>query len=203
LEVAGREATVDDILNEIEKDKVFYDQSGGGVTFSGGEPLCQPEFLDAILDGLKKREMHVALDTSGFAPFETLEKIAGKVNLILYDLKLADDEKHKKFTGVSNQVILENLSALARNGYPIIVRVPVIPGVNDDRENTLKTAKFLLSLKNVQRISLLPYHKGGCEKYQRLGKEGFFGTYPSPSDERINEIQKTFENFGFSVRRGG
>jgi pyruvate formate lyase activating enzyme len=203
LLIAGREATVDEVLKEIEKDKIFYDQSGGGVTFSGGEPLCQPLFLETLLDELKKRGVHITLDTSGFAPFETLEKIAAKVNLVLYDLKLVDDEKHKKFTGVSNQAILDNLRSLSRQGHAIIIRVPVIPGVNDDRENIWETAEFLLSLEKIKRISLLPYHKGGCEKYQRLGKEGSFGTYTSPSEERLNEIQKTFENLGFSVRRGG
>jgi len=201
--MAGRETTVADVLKEIEKDKIFYDQSGGGVTFSGGEPLSQPEFLDALLDELIKQRINRALDTSGCASYETLEKITSKVDTVLYDLKLMDEAKSKKYTGVSNTIILDNLKALARHHENIIVRIPVIPGVNDDNDNIRETAEFLFTLGKIKRISLLPYHEGGCEKYKRLGKKELFRTHGSPSKEGLDEIQKMFESRGFTVRQGG
>ncbi len=203
LVMAGREATVTDVLKEIEKDKIFYEESGGGVTFSGGEPLSQPEFLAALLDELKKQKIHVALDTSGCASYKTLDRIAGTVDIVLYDLKLMDEGKSKKYTGISNEIILDNLRVLARHHENIIIRIPVIPGVNDDKDNIREMAEFLLTLRNIKRISLLPYHKGGCEKYKRLGKKELFRTYGSPSKESLDEIQKMFESRGFVVRQGG
>ncbi len=203
LEIAGKEVAVADVLKEVEKDNIFYDESGGGVTFSGGEPLSQPLFLEALVDELKSRGVRIALDTSGFAPREALEKVAAKVDLILFDLKLIDEEKHKKYTGVSNRLILDNLKALSHLKKEICIRIPMIAGVNDDADNISGTLDFIRSLKNVSRISLLPYHKGGCQKYDRLGKAVSGEDLSSPSEERLREIQDFFEASGFAVKRGG
>jgi pyruvate formate lyase activating enzyme len=203
LEIAGKEVAVAEVLEEVEKDNVFYDESGGGVTFSGGEPLSQPLFLEALVDELKSRGVRTALDTSGFASREALEKVAAKVDLILFDLKLINEVKHKKYTGVSNRVILDNLRALSQFNTEICIRIPLIAGVNDDADNISGTSDFVRSLKNVGRISLLPYHKGGCQKYDRLGKVVSGDGLSSPSEERLREIHDFFEASGFAVKRGG
>ncbi len=203
LEIAGKEVAVAEVLEEVEKDKIFYDESGGGVTFSGGEPLSQPRFLEALVDEFKSRGVRIALDTSGFAPREALEKVAAKVGLILFDLKLIDEEKHKKYTGVSNRLILDNLRALSYLDKEICIRIPLIAGVNDDVDNIGGTSDFIRSLKNVSRISLLPYHKGGYQKCDRLGKAVSGEDLSSPSEERLREIQDFFEASGYAVKRGG
>lgn len=203
VELVGREAKVQDILDEIKRDRIFYDESKGGVTFSGGEPLAQPDFLLALLTELNKRDIHTAVDTSGFAPFDLLEKVSQKADLILFDLKIMDDEKHQRFTGESNSLILENLRKLTQNGKKIIIRVPVLGGVNDDDENIQKMAEFLRSCGGIQEINLLPYHKGGEEKRRRLNKPYSSIDFRAPSSQRLQEIKNGLSAYGFSVRIGG
>lgn len=202
LEIIGRELSVEDIMKEIEKDRVFYEESAGGVTFSGGEPLAQLEFLDAILEKCKKKGIHTVLDTCGYASFDELEKIADKVDLFLYDFKLMDDEKHREATGVSNKLIIENLKKLAEKGSRIVVRIPIIEGVNDTDENITKTAEFIASLPGIKEISLLPYHKGGRQKYARLSKTSKMDKTPAPSSEKIKRIKKKLMRYGFEVKIG-
>ena len=203
LEIIGREMRVQEIVKEIEKDMIFYDESGGGVTFSGGEPLMQPEFLDALLEECKERDIHTAIDTCGYAPFEVIEKIRDKVDLFLYDIKMMDDEKHIEYTGVSNEPILDNLKKLAEQGSVIMVRLPIMPGINDDDDNINKIAEFILSLRCIKDISLLPYHRAGSEKYQRLNKAYRMDKTQPSSDEKIVEIKKNLEHLGFKVKVGG
>lgn len=203
LEIVGREVSVGEIMEEIEKDRVFFDESGGGVTFSGGEPLLQVDFLESLLQEVKKSNIHVALDTSGYIPFQDLEKISDRTDLFLYDLKIMDDEKHKKFTGVSNKIILENLRKLSDKEKAIIVRIPLVSGVNDDSQSIRMFAEHLQTLKNVKNISLLAYHRGGCEKYRRLLKEEKLETFNPPSKERIEEAKNILMDSGFSVKMGG
>jgi len=203
LEIAGRKASVIDIIDEVEKDRVFYEQSGGGVTLSGGEPLSQPAFCEAILIELKRRNIHAALDTSGLAAWEVLWRSADKSNLVLYDLKLMDDLKHKKFTGVSNRQILDNLKKLSAAKKDIRLRIPLVAGVNDDEDNIRRTIDFLRSLKSVRQIGLLRYHKGGAEKYKNLGKSSSFKIFEPPSEARMEEIGRAFSEAGFSVKMGG
>jgi len=202
-EMVGRQVTVAEVTAEIEKDIVFYDESGGGVTFSGGEPLMQPGFLYALLQSCQEREIHTAVDTSGLAAWKTLQRISEKVDLFLYDLKLMDDEKHRQFTGVSNGLILSNLAALASQGNAITVRVPIVPGINDDDENISRIGEFAASLARVPSISILPYHQAGVDKYARLHKMYALPATQSPSDERVAEVAKTLQAFGLSVRIGG
>ncbi len=203
LEIVGREMTVQEVMEEIEKDRVFFDESGGGITFSGGEPLMHVDFLEALLKEIGKKNIHVTLDTSGYVAFEDLGRICDKVDLFLYDLKIMDDEKHEKYTGVSNKIILENLRKLTELGKSVAVRIPLISGINDDNQSIHMFVDFLQSLKNIKQINLLSYHRGGCEKYKRLRKEKFAKTFNSPSDERIEDIKKIFTDSGFSVRTGG
>ncbi len=203
LEVVGREVTIQEVMDEIEKDRVFFDESGGGITFSGGEPLMHVDFLEALLNEIRKKDIHVTLDTSGNVSFEDLDRISDKVDLFLYDLKIMDEEKHEKYTGVSNKLILENLRRLAEQGKSVIVRIPLISGINEDNRSIHMFAAYLQGLKSIKQINLLSYHKGGSEKHKRLRKERSPRTFQTPSDERIEEIKKILSDAGFSVKSGG
>jgi len=203
LRLIGRRVAVEDLVVEVEKDRIFYEQSGGGVTFSGGEPLLQAVFLSELIDALKAKRFHLALDTSGLAAWEVLERTARKCDLILYDLKIMDDAKHKEYTGVSNRLILDNLKRLASLGKDIWVRIPFVPGVNDDEGNIRRTADFLRPLPNIKRVSVLPYHKGGREKSKNLGKGAGFRAFEPPSEGRLEAALGLLSGGEFQVRRGG
>lgn len=202
-QIIGRQVTVAEVMAEIEKDVIFYDQSGGGVTFSGGEPLMQPDFMYALLASCEEREIHTVVDTSGLAAWKTLQRISSKVDLFLYDLKVMDRERHRRYTGVSNELILSNLRALALQGSQIAVRMPLIPGVNDDDENLSKMCEFVASLAHPPSVSLLPYHKAGVDKYAHLRRTCALPDTESPSDERVAEIKATLQRFGLDVKLGG
>jgi pyruvate formate lyase activating enzyme len=171
-QIVGRSMAVGELMTEVLRDRLFFDDSGGGVTFSGGEPLSQPDFLTAALEACRSEGVHTAVDTSGFCRQEDLLRIAPWTDLFLFDLKHMDDARHRELTGVSNRRILENLAALAALPEPtrgsIRVRVPVIPGLNDDRTNLEATARFAASLPGVHRVDLLPYHAHGLHKRERL-----------------------------------
>jgi pyruvate formate lyase activating enzyme len=169
-QIAGRVMSVAQVMAEVLKDRDFYEQSGGGVTFSGGEPLQQPEFLAALLQACRQEGLHTAVDTSGWAPWSVLEGLHGLVDLYLYDLKLLDDERHLQYTGVSNQRILENLRRLAALGEKIRLRLPLIPGVNDRPEDLQALGEFLATLPGQPEVEVLPYHTSWVEKYRRLGR---------------------------------
>jgi pyruvate formate lyase activating enzyme len=201
-ELLGRWMTVAETLAEIEKDAVFYDESGGGVSFSGGEPLLQPVFLEALLDACRARHIHTVVDTSGLAPREVLLRLSGKVDLFYYDVKLVDAQKHQHYIGVPGDVILENLEALARARAAVVIRFPVIPGVNDGDAEIAALAALLARL-NLRRIHLLPYHKIGVEKYRRLNRPYLMQGVEPPSPERLKHIAGWFEGQGFTVRIGG
>jgi pyruvate formate lyase activating enzyme len=203
LSVVGKEMSVEEMIKEIERDRVFYDESGGGATFSGGEPLLQPDFLDAILQECNERRIHTTLDTSGYASHEVIDKICGKVDLFLYDIKTMDTANHRKYTGVSNKLILQNLKRLAKNGSNIVISLPIIPRINDDEENILRTGEFISSLPGVEQVSLLPYHRTGVDKYKSLGRPyRLNGIRPPPSQE-TKMIKERLEAFGLKVKMGG
>lgn len=164
----GKKATVQEVIEEVKKDMPFYENSDGGVTLSGGEPTMQPEFCIAILQESKKAGMHTALDTSGYVKWETFKDILQYVDLVLFDIKHTDPIKHKEFTGVSNDLIISNLKKLDELNIPIEIRMPIIPGYNDSEDNIQKACQLFGELKNVQRIKLLPYHRLGEGKYERL-----------------------------------
>ena len=198
-ELVGRTGTVADVMEEIERDRPFYDQSRGGVTFSGGEPLSQPAFLRDLLEACKARGLHTVLDTCGFAAWEVLDRVRAYVDLFLYDLKLMDDARHREISGVSNKPILRNLLRLSREGHRIILRVPIIPEVNDDEENLRQIARFAAALPSLQRVDLLPYHRIGRDKYERLGKDCLMPEVEPPTRERAREIARMVAGFGLEV----
>jgi pyruvate formate lyase activating enzyme len=203
MQVVGREMSVEEVLGELEKDKIFYDQSGGGVTLTGGDPLVQAGFAEAILDGCRSQGIHTALDTAGYSKNGVLDRIATKADLILFDLKSMDDARHREFTGVSSTPIIDNLKRLAAGWTEVWVRIPLVAGVNDDDKNTRLTITLLKSLKRIRRVGILPYHSGGLEKARRIGRESFFRKFEPPTEERIAAIAAAFREAGFEVRRGG
>jgi len=202
-EIIGQEITVSEVMAEIEKDVVFYDQSGGGVTFSGGEPLMQPDFLLALLEKCRAQEIHTALDTSCYAKPEIVEMVSEKTDLFLCDVKQMDSNTHKRFTGVGNNLILDNIRRLSQAGKRIVIRIPVIPGFNDDQANIEATGKFAASLPGVGRIDLLPYNRGGKEKSARLAAGIKLMQTETPDDEKMNSIAQYLKNYGFEVKIGG
>ena len=201
-EILGRVVEVEDVVKELERDILFFDESGGGVTFSGGEPLAQPEFLDALLDACRTRKLHTCLDTSGYAPAEHFALFTDKVDLYLYDLKLMDDADHQKYAGVSNRSILDNLRTLDELQKKVVVRFLVIPGLTDTEDNISATLGFLASLRNLRDVSLLPYHRIAAEKYRRLRRKNEMEGLSPPSDEMMKSLRTRFESCGMKVTIG-
>jgi pyruvate formate lyase activating enzyme len=169
-EVLGRTRTVDEVLAEIEKDVLFYDESGGGVTLSGGEPLAQPEFTLALLQACRERGIHTAVDTCGVAPAEVVERVAETADLFLYDVKTLDPARHVELTGVDVTPVLENLRRLVERGCRVWARVPLIPGINDAPDELSRVGEWIASLHGVEAMQILPYHRAGLEKLERLGR---------------------------------
>lgn len=201
-QVAGWEMTVDEVMVEILKDQIFFEESGGGVTFSGGEPLWQAGFLRQLLLACREQGVHTVVDTSGLAPWEELESVAGLTDLFLYDVKLIDDRAHRKFTGVSNAQILANLRRLGDGRQRIWVRVPVIPGINDSHENLEATADLAASMSGVERICLLPYHPLGEDKLRRLGQRAALAGLERPTETDMQGLLKLVEAAGVSGSLG-
>ena len=201
--VVGWTLTADQAMTEIEKDVLFYDDSGGGVTFSGGEPLEQHRFLSVLLQKCRQQEIHTAVDTSGDAPRKIFEQVAARADLILFDLKLMDDVDHQAYTGVSNGRILDNFRAACRLQTPLRVRVPLVPGITDTRDNIEMIAEFIRACGAVDQIDLLPYHRIGDDKYRRLGMDNAMAGAPSLSAESVGRIQSLLSRKGFDVNVGG
>lgn len=187
--ICGKEYTVDEIFNEVVKDKAFYDNSGGGVTFSGGECMLQADFLLEILKKCKENNISTAVDTAGHVSFEKFEKILDYTDLFLYDVKCFDSENHKKYVGVDNFLILENLKKLFEKKAKVWIRIPVIKGVNDSLEEMRAIRKFLDEAGIPEKIELLPYHKMGENKYSALGKEVTLFETP----DNIEELKEIFK----------
>ncbi len=202
-QIVGKTVTAAQILREIEKDSVFYDQSGGGATFSGGEPLMQPDFLTALLHLCKNREFHTAVDTCGYAKPENIQKIINYVDLFLIDIKHMDPDKHRDFTGVDNGLILDNICRISEQAREIIIRIPLVPGFNDRPEEIETIGKFVKSLKIVKQIDLLPYNSGGVSKAERLGRQQDVLTTRRPSDEQIRILSERLKSMGFQTKTGG
>lgn len=201
-QLVGRWMTVAEVIQQIEKDLVFYDESFGGVTFSGGEPLYQPAFLLSLLDACGERRLHTVVETCGYANRELLLTLGKKVDVFFYDLKILDSAKHRKYVGVPNDEIVGNLEALARQGNSVVVRIPVIPGINDDPGEIQRMAR-LLKRSQLHNVHLLPYHRTGTGKYTRLHMPYLLGDVDVPSSESIQTIAQQLEQSGFSVSIGG
>lgn len=199
----GKQYSVAGLIKEIEKDQLFFDESGGGVTFSGGEPLLQIDYLEAMLKECKQKDFHTVVDTSGFAPKEHLKRISKYVDLFLFDLKRMDDKEHQNLTGASNQQILENLSYLIKQKKNLIIRFPMIPGFNDSKEHIMKMINYLTDLTYQSEIHILPYHRIGKDKYSRFEKENRMPDIPSLKEEDAFWAKELFEQAGFTVNIGG
>ena len=202
-ETVGSIATVDQVMAEVEKDRIFYDESSGGVTFSGGEPLSQAEFLHALVWACTEKKIHVAVDTTGYGSGTLVASLMDKVDLWLFDLKLMDDAAHRRHTGVSNQKILKNLKFITQSGGRVRIRFPLVPGINDSEENIAALAGHVRSLGTVQGLDLLPYHGTAQAKYNRLDRPFRLMDVKPPSDERVAEIREKIQTFGLKVHVGG
>ena len=203
-ETVGRKVTVEELWKAISKDRMFYEESGGGVTFSGGEPFMQTPFLREIAKVCKENGIHVTVDTSGQTSRENLLEVLPYVDLFLYDLKHLDEAKHKEFTGVSNNLILENLKFLTEQKKSIVVRYPVVPGYNDGVENISVMEKLIDSLNvGAKEVHLLPYHNIATGKYQRFHIESKLKAMKSMAEEELYPLKERFEKKGYIVKIGG
>jgi pyruvate formate lyase activating enzyme len=203
-EAIGYEISAEKLFAELEKERIFMDESGGGVTFSGGEPLQQHDFLVAMLRMCKNNGIHTAVDTSLYVGWEKIKDVAELADLFLIDLKLMDSAVHQHYTGVPNELILENIGKLTDSDVSVIIRIPMIPDVTTTAENTLQSILFLQSLNGkIQEVHLLPFHNTANEKYKRVGRENAFGQLKSLPKEAIKEIEQQYSNAGFTVKIGG
>jgi len=203
-EEVGREITTPELLKELKKEQVFMEESGGGVTFSGGEPLLQHDFLVEMLAACQSEGMHTAVDTCGFAKWEVLEKVAQFTDLFLYDLKLMDSTLHKTVTGVPNKQILENLSRLLDAGKKVRIRIPLIPGITFTENNINETIVFLKKQNSpVEAVDLLPYHNTASHKYARFGIRNELKELKPVHKAELSAIKQQFEKAGFAVKIGG
>jgi pyruvate formate lyase activating enzyme len=202
-EIIGRETTVDGLLEILDADRPFYDESGGGVTFSGGEPLRQWRFLLAALEVARGRGYHAAVDTSGYATERVVRRVAEVVDLFLYDLKVMDPARHRRFTGVGVAPILRNLRILDDAGATVWVRLPLVPGHNDDAANLAAVGRFVAGLRHTRRIHVLPYHRLASAKYERLGLANPMVEIPSPAAAEVDRAVAALRAFDLDVHVGG
>jgi len=199
----GYKITVDELFKAIHGDQIFFEESGGGVTFSGGEPFMQAEFLFELLKICKENKIHTCVDTTGFVPIKLLQKTAEFTDCFLFDIKLIDNYLHQKFTGVAVDSIIENLFWLDRNDKNVILRFPIIPEITNSTKNIEEVKSLLKSLKNIKRIDLLPYHNISNGKYNRFKKENKMNNADPLSDDEMLQLKAEFESIGFEVSIGG
>lgn len=207
-EVCGDEKTAEELFKEVNKDRHFYSLKGGGATFSGGEPLTQPGLLTELAQKCKANRIHTTIETCGYGDYEKFKEAIPYLDYIFFDLKMMDPEKHKELTGVSNEVILDNLRKINAFGIPITIRTPVVPDSNDSIENIEAIADFIKDLSNVKEYELLPYHNLGESKYKALGKAYELENVKPPEDDFIrervkaaNKILKPYEKECFYTKK--
>lgn len=196
--ISGKMMSVDEVMTVIKKDSLFYRNSGGGVTASGGEPLTQPKFLLALFKACHRLGLHTCLDTTGFAPWPVIEPILAHTELISYDIKHMDPERHRELTGVGNKLILQNAERIVEKGIPLVIRVPLIPECNDSKENMDALAKFAVKL-GVKKLNLIPYHKLGVSKYERFGMKYPLQNTPSFDKNQVDAIKMDLSSHGLEV----
>ena len=204
FEDVGKPMTVDDLMDIVSDDAVFFHQSGGGVTVSGGEPMMHPEFVREFFEACHDEYVHTCIETTGCVPWETMKPVMEHTDMVLYDIKHMDTEVHKQLTGIGNEMIHENLKHLLNETQcSVIVRCPIIPGCNDSRENLEATAKFIKEAGG-NIVHILAYHRMGMGKYEGLCREyGLDEELETPSDETMQEIQKIFQSYGLKCGIGG
>jgi pyruvate formate lyase activating enzyme len=201
----GRNATAGEVFEAVNADAIFYKNSGGGVTISGGDPVAQPDFAISILKLCRDAGIHTAIETCGHAKWEILKSILEYTDLVLYDIKHMDPARHKEYTAVSNKLILDNARRIRKElNLPMLARLPIIPGYNDTPDNMNSAARFIADeLGKEVKIHLLPYHRLGETKYERMEKPGGCVRIEAPSDERMEALKKIFESYGLTVVIGG
>jgi pyruvate formate lyase activating enzyme len=202
-DTVGSEINVDEVLKEIVKDIPFYEESKGGVTFSGGEPMLQINFLYNLLSNCKQKDIHTAVDTTGYTDYENFEKIYDLTDIFLYDLKLINNDLHVQYTGVPNTSIQKNLYMLSKRGNKVILRIPIIPSITNTSQNLEGMIKFILSLKNIKEINLLPYHKSAKAKYEKMKIENKLSELVTPTNEELDELKEKLSSTGYAVKIGG
>jgi len=190
--------TVDEVVEVVRKDELFYRNSGGGVTASGGEPTYQPDFLKQLFKQCQRYGIHTTLDTCGYVRWEIMEGVLDNVDLVYYDLKHMDTVRHRELTGVGNELILDNARRISQSGKPIVIRLPLIPGYNDSEENIKAVAEFVVGMK-VERVDILPFHQLGSKKYERLGITYQLNEVKPYPEEQVEAFKKALESYGLEV----
>ncbi len=199
-EISGCRVSVDEVVAQVERDIPFYEQSGGGVTFSGGEPMMQPRFLKKLLHACREAGIHTAVDTSGCCSWDDLDDIRALTDLFLYDLKLLDETCHREVIGVSNRQILENLKRLSAAGAALYIRIPLIPGINDDETNLRQTGEFISRLNGITGVEVMGYHEIGLAKYQALDLPYRLKETHPPSAVQMHQAASSFKCIGIPVK---
>ncbi len=203
LTLSGKKMSVKEVLDEVCKDAVHYRRSSGGLTLSGGEPLAQPVFVEALLRAAKSRGLHTAMETTGIASPEVLERIIPLLDVVLLDIKTFYSDQHEKYTGLANKVVLTNALTIAKLAKKVSVRVPLIPDFNADEQSIKAIATFATHMDNVTRLHLLPYHNFGQNKYTLLGKEYYCDGFKTPSSDDVNKYKNIVESLGIECVIGG
>lgn len=200
--IIGQSYSLDELFDEVLKDKSYFQESGGGVTFSGGEPLLQVGEITQLASMFKDEGIHTAVETAGHVPWKTFESILPYIDLFYYDFKHIDSDKHVLYTGVANERIMDNMQKLSHVGVPMIVRIPIIPNVNDDEDVLRRMFAFLERETAVKRVELLPYHRLGMSKYLGLGMPYAMGDHENLTKEYCRTFAELGESFGLSVTVG-
>jgi pyruvate formate lyase activating enzyme len=203
VKTVGRDVTVDEVMQTVIKDRIYYRRSGGGLTLSGGEMLMQPEFALALLKAAKQNGITTAVESTAFAPFSTIEKLLPYIDTFLMDIKHIDSAKHKEYTTKPNELILENAYRIAKSGTHLIVRTPVIPGFNDTADEIAAIARFASSLPGVNEMHILPYHRIGQDKYAGLSREYTLAHLTPPPTEQMEGLLKVVRSYGLEGKIGG
>ena len=203
IKVQGRDVSAGEVIDEVLKDRVYFRRSNGGITLSGGECTLQPEFSEALLRCAKENGINTAVESTGFAKFENIEKLLPYLDLYLMDIKHTNSEKHEKFTGKPNALVLENARKIAEKANKLIIRVPVIPTFNDRKDEIRDIAEFASSLQGVKELHLLPYHRLGADKYMWLGREYSMKDVLPPDDSYMEELKQVVTSFGLKCQIGG
>lgn len=205
LRLMGKQVSVEDVLREVARDSAFYQRSGGGLTLTGGEPAAQPEFATELLRRYKTEERgrHAAVETCGFADWTALSRLVEYADLVLFDIKHMDPKRHLELTGAENELILRNARRIAESGRRLVIRFPLVPGINDDEDNVRKTAAFVRGLPGVEELDILPYHRMGEPKYAQLGRVYGCPGIQTSAPEKIESLRAVVEESGLRAKIGG
>jgi pyruvate formate lyase activating enzyme len=203
MQQIGRWRSVADVVGDVERDRSFYRLSSGGVTLSGGEPTMQPEFALGLLRACRERGIHTAMESCGHVSWEVLASLLPYLDLLLYDIKQVDPERHRQLTGVSNELILDNARRAASSTAQMIVRAPLIPGCNDDAESVTGLVRFVASLERVRELHLLPYHRLGVGKHDALGGAAPFDSVEAVSGDALSLATRLAKGSALMVQIGG